>query len=103
MDDGPLAAEPVHPTVGMVNIRSQVDNTPDASRAWEECANQVWAREEMLVKKWKDEISNLLTFVSIYQYVHLCGTSSLLYLYGINGSADFSSSGRSLFCSANSI
>ncbi|KAF9808592.1 hypothetical protein IEO21_07808 [Rhodonia placenta] len=69
MDDGPLAAEPVHPTVGMVNIRSQVDNTPDASRAWEECANQVWAREEMLVKKWKDEISNLLTFAGLFSAV----------------------------------
>lgn len=36
----------------------------DASEAWADCARQVWEREEITVEKWKDEIANLLTFVS---------------------------------------
>ncbi|EED81769.1 predicted protein [Postia placenta Mad-698-R] len=41
---------------------SQDSDDTKISEAWKLCAEQVWAREDLLVQKWKDEISNLLTF-----------------------------------------
>lgn len=63
-----VPAESLH-AINEVNVPSMIlkQSTPDvvdASDAWEECAKQVWDREEALVKKWKDEINTLLTFVS---------------------------------------
>ncbi|EED78698.1 predicted protein [Postia placenta Mad-698-R] len=43
---------------------SQRSDATEVTEAWTLCAEQVWKREELLVKKWKDEISNLLTFTT---------------------------------------
>ncbi|OSX57051.1 hypothetical protein POSPLADRAFT_1158426 [Postia placenta MAD-698-R-SB12] len=40
------------------------EDDTQALEAWKLCAEQVWTREELVVKKWKDEISNLLTFTT---------------------------------------
>lgn len=42
------------------------DSGDEPGMAWETCAEQVWKREEELVKNWKEEIDRLLTFVSAY-------------------------------------
>lgn len=36
----------------------------DKDAAWTKCANDVWAHEEIAVKKWGSEIDTLLVFVS---------------------------------------
>ncbi|EED78198.1 predicted protein [Postia placenta Mad-698-R] len=46
------------------------EDDTQALEAWKLCAEQVWTREELVVKKWKDEISNLLTFRQFNCMVH---------------------------------
>ncbi|OSX66531.1 hypothetical protein POSPLADRAFT_1131632 [Postia placenta MAD-698-R-SB12] len=65
-----VPAESLH-AITQVNVPSVIlkQSTPDvvdASDAWEECAREVWDREEALVKKWKDEINTLLTFAGLF-------------------------------------
>ncbi|EED81908.1 predicted protein [Postia placenta Mad-698-R] len=42
------------------------DSGDEPGMAWETCAEQVWKREEELVKNWKEEIDRLLTFAGLF-------------------------------------
>ncbi|KAF9806799.1 hypothetical protein IEO21_08531 [Rhodonia placenta] len=45
---------------------SQNSDDTMISEAWKLCAEQAWKREDLLVQKWKNEISYLLTFAGLF-------------------------------------
>ncbi|KZT70700.1 hypothetical protein DAEQUDRAFT_756291 [Daedalea quercina L-15889] len=60
----------------------------ETERAWSKLATEVWAYEETRVKRWKDEISNLLIFAGLFSAVLTAFTSQYYTLIQL-GPANF--------------